>query len=68
MQYTEMRENELNAMLAPDGPLRRAVYAIVLKLRYASTSKETEDLTKELDTAIDDYAKHAVELDRLKRS
>lgn len=62
------REEELKDLLAPGGPLNRAVYVAVMKVRHATTEEEVEQHCTELDNAINKYMQLAIEWDRLQRS
>lgn len=62
------REEELEDLLAPGGPLNRAVYVAVMKVRHATTEEEVEQHCGELDSAINTYMRLAIEWDRLQRS
>ena len=61
------REEELEDLLNPSGPLNRAVYAAVMKIRHATTEKEVEQHCTELDDAINTYMRLAIEWDRIQR-
>lgn len=61
------REEELEDLLNPSGPLNRAVYAAVMKIRHATTEAEVEQHCTELDNAINTYMRLAIEWDRIQR-
>lgn len=62
------REEELEELLNPSGALNRAVYVAVMKIRHATTEEEVEQRCGELDNAINEYMRLAIEWDRLKRN
>ena len=62
------REEELEELLNPGGTLNRAVYAAVMKIRHATTEEEVEQHCGELDNAINEYMRLAIEWDRIQRS
>ena len=61
------REEVLEDLLNPSGPLNRAVYAAVMKIRHATTEEEVEQHCTELDNAINEYMRLAIEWDRIQR-
>ena len=61
------REEELEDLLEPGGPLNRAVYAAVMKVRHATTEEEVKRHCTELDNAINTYMRLAIEWDRIQR-
>lgn len=61
------REEELEELLNPGGTLNRAVYAAVMKIRNATTEEEVEQHCTELDNAINEYMRLAIEWDRIQR-
>ena len=61
------REEELEELLAPRGPLNRAVYTAVMKIRHATTEEEVDQHCTELDNAINEYMRLAIKWDRLQR-
>lgn len=62
------REEELEELLSPGGPLNRNVYVAVMKLRHATTEAEVSKHADELDNAINTYMRFAIEWDRLQRN
>lgn len=61
------REEELEELLNPGGTLNRAVYTAVMKIRNATTEEEVEQHCGELDNAINEYMRLAIEWDRVQR-
>ena len=63
------REEELEELLSPDGELNAAVYRAVIKIRNETEPKLEDKWWEELDNAINEYMKYAIEHDHLtKRS
>lgn len=61
------REEELEELLNPGGPLNRKIYAAIMRIRHATTEQEVEKYCTEFDEAVNTYMKYAIEWDRLKR-
>ena len=61
------REEELEELLSPDGELNAAVYKAVIKIRNETEPKLEDKWWEELDNAINEYVKYAIEHDRLMR-
>ena len=61
------REEELEELLSPDGELNAAVYRAVIKIRNETNPELEDKWLEELDNAINEYMKYAIEYDRLKR-
>ena len=61
------REQELEELLAPDGELKAAVDKAVIKIRNETEPDLEDKWWEELDNAINEYMKHAIEHDRLTR-
>ena len=61
------REEELEELLSPDGELNAAVYRAVIKIRNEIEPELEDKWWKELDNAINEYMKYAIEHDRLTR-
>ena len=61
------REQELEELLAPDGELKAAVDKAVIKIRNETEPDLEDKWWKELDNAINECMKHAIEHDRLMR-
>ena len=61
------REQELEELLAPDGELKAAVDKAVIKIRNETEPDLEDKWWKELDNAINECMKHAIEHDRLTR-
>ena len=61
------REQELKELLAPDGELKAAVDKAVIKIRNETEPDLEDKWWEELDNAINEYMKHAIEHDRLTR-
>ena len=61
------REQELEELLAPDGELKAAVDKAVIKIRNETEPDLEDKWWGELDNAINEYMKHAIEHDRLTR-
>ena len=61
------REEELEELLSPDGELNAAVYRAVIKIRNETEPELEDKWWEELDNAINEYMKYAIEYDRLKR-
>ena len=61
------REQELEELLAPDGELKSAVDKAVIKIRNETEPDLEAKWWEELDNAINEYMKHAIEHDRLMR-
>ena len=61
------REEELEELLSPDGELNAAVYRAVMKIRNETDPELEDKWLEELDNAINEYMKYAIEYDRLTR-
>ena len=61
------REEELEELLSPDSELNAAVYKAVIKIRNETEPKLEDKWWEELDNAINEYVKYAIEHDRLMR-
>ena len=61
------REQELEELLAPDGELKAAVDKAVIKIRNETEPALEDKCWEQLDNAINEYMKHAIEHDRLTR-
>ena len=61
------REEELEELLSDGGTLKKAVDRAVIKIRNETEPKLEDKWWKELDNAINEYMKYAIEYDRLKR-
>ena len=61
------REQELEELLAPDGKLKATVDKAVIKIRNETEPDLEAKWWEELDNAINEYMKHAIEHDRLMR-
>ena len=61
------REEELEELLSPDDELNAAVYRAVIKIRNETEPDLEDKWWEELDNAINEYMKYAIEYDRLKR-
>ena len=61
------REEELEELLSPDGELNAAVYRAVIKIRNETEPNLEDKWWEELDNAINEYMKYAIEHDRLTR-
>ena len=61
------REEELEELLSPDGELNADVYRAVMKIRNETNPELEDKWLEELDNAINEYMKYAIEYDRLKR-
>lgn len=61
------REQELKELLAPDGELKAAVDKAVIKIRNETEPDLEDKWWEELDNAINEYMKYAIEHDRLTR-
>ena len=59
------REEELEELLSPDGELNAAVYKAVIKIRNETNPVLEDKRLEELDNAINEYVKYAIEHDRL---
>ena len=61
------REEELEELLSPDGELNAAVYRAVIKIKNETEPELEDKWWEELDNAINEYVKYAIEHDRLTR-
>ena len=61
------REEELEEILAPDSELNASVYNAVIKIKNEKNPDLEYKWWEELDNAINEYMKHAIEHDRLTR-
>ena len=61
------REEELEELLSDSGTLKKAVDRAVIKIRNETEPKLEDKWWKELDNAINEYVKYAIEHDRLMR-
>ena len=61
------REEELEELLSPDGELNAAVYKAVIKIKNETNPDLEDKWLEELDNAINEYMKYAIEYDRLTR-
>ena len=61
------REEELEELLSDGGTLKKAVDRAVIKIRNETEPKLEDKWWKELDNAINEYVKYAIEHDRLMR-
>ena len=61
------REEELEELLSPDNELNAAVYKAVIKIKNETNPDLEDKWFEELDNAINEYMKYAIEYDRLKR-
>ena len=61
------REQELKELLAPDGELKAAVDKAVIKIRNETEPDLEDKWWEELNNAINEYMKYAIEHDRLTR-
>lgn len=61
------REEELEELLSPDGELKAAIDKAVIKIRNETEPNLEDKWWEELDNAINEYVKYAIEHDRLKR-
>ena len=61
------REEELEELLNPDGELKATIDKAVIKIRNETEPNLKDRWWKELDNAINEYVKYAIEYDRLKR-
>ena len=61
------REEELEELRSPDSELNAAVYKAVIKIRNETEPKLEDKGWEELDNAINEYVKYAIEHDRLMR-
>lgn len=61
------REEELEELLAPDGELNAAVYKAVIKIRNETEPELEDKWWEELDNAINEYMRLAIERDRIQR-
>ena len=67
MMEVKTREQELEELLAPDGELKAAVDKAVIKIRNETEPDLEGKWWEELDNAINEYVKYAIEYDHLKR-
>ena len=61
------REEELEELLSDSGKLKKAVDRAVIKIRNETEPELEDKWWEELDNAINEYMKHAIEHDRLMR-
>ena len=61
------REEEIEELLSPDGELKKAVDRAVIKIRNEIEPELEDKWWEELDNAINEYVKYAIEHDRLTR-
>ena len=61
------REEELEELLSHGGELKKAVDRAVIKIRNETNPELEDKWLEELDNAINEYMKYAIEYDRLKR-
>ena len=61
------REEELEELLSDSGKLKKAVDRAVIKIRNEIEPELEDKWWEELDNAINEYVKYAIEHDRLTR-
>ena len=61
------REEELEELLSDGGTLKKTVDRAVIKIRNETEPKLEDKWWEELDNAINEYVKYAIEHDRLMR-
>ena len=61
------REEELEELLSKGGVLQKAVDRAVIKIRNETEPELEDKWWEELDTAISEYTKYAIEYDRITR-
>ena len=61
------REEELEELLSDSGKLKKAVDRAVIKIRNETEPELEDKWWEELDNAINEYVKYAIEHDRLTR-
>ena len=61
------REEELEELLSPGGELKAAIDKAVNKIRNETEPELEDKWWEELDNAINEYVKYAIEHDRLTR-